>query len=77
MTHCLHCFPCHFLFLTEFSFLPSLEFDNLRLLNPNIGAHHLCARENTHEMPPKKRSGKELSIEGPAQGSGAQTLEPT
>jgi hypothetical protein len=28
-------------------------------------------------MPPKKRSGKELLVEGPLQGTGAQTLEAT
>jgi hypothetical protein len=35
-------------------FPPSLELDNLWLLNPNIGAHRLCARENSNEMPPKR-----------------------
>jgi hypothetical protein len=54
-----------------------LEFDNLQLSNPNIGAHHLCAQKNTHEMPPKKRSGKELSVEGPVQGNRALSLRPT
>jgi hypothetical protein len=74
------CFPhflCHFLFPC-YALLPvSLQFDNLQLSNPNIGAHRLCARVNTHEMPPKKRSGNELLVEGPAQGTGAPTLETT
>jgi hypothetical protein len=61
----------------QFPFLPSLEFDNPRLSNPNIGAHCLCARENTHEMPPKKKPRKELSVEGPPQVTGAQALETT
>jgi hypothetical protein len=52
-----------------------LEFDNLRLSNPNFGGHRLCSRENTHEMPPKKKLGKELSVEGPTQVTGAQALE--
>jgi hypothetical protein len=55
----------------------SLEFNNLRLSNPNIGAHRVCARKNTHKIPPKKRSRKELSVEGPAQGTRAQILKPT
>jgi hypothetical protein len=61
----------------QFPFLPSLEFNNPRLLNPNIGAHHLCARENTHEMSAKKKLGKELSVEGPSQVTEAQALEAT
>jgi hypothetical protein len=48
-----------------------LEFDNLWVSNPNIGAHRLCARENTYEMPPKKKPENELSIDGPSQLTGA------
>jgi hypothetical protein len=48
-----------------------LEFDNLWVSNPNIDAHRLCARENTYEMPPKKKLEKELSIDGPSQLTGA------
>jgi hypothetical protein len=63
-----------FHFLLSF-FPPSLEFNNLRLSNPNIGAHHLCARENTHKMPPKKRPEKELSTEASSQAGGAQVFK--
>jgi hypothetical protein len=55
----------------------SLEFDNLRLSNPNIGVHHLCARENTHEMLPKKRLKKELPAEGTFEATKAQVLKTT
>jgi hypothetical protein len=61
----------------QFPSLPSLEFDNPRISNPNIGAHHLCTRENTHEMPHKKKLGKELSIDGPSQVTRAQALKAT
>jgi hypothetical protein len=54
-----------------------LEFDNLRLSNLNIGTHCLCAQENTHEMPPKKRPGKELPVEASSQAAGAQVLKTT
>jgi hypothetical protein len=54
-----------------------LEFSSSQLSNPNIGAHRLCARENTHEMPPKMKLKKELPTEGSSQASGAQVLETT
>jgi hypothetical protein len=76
----VNCFPhflCHFSFLC-YALLPfSLELDNLRLSNPNIGSHCLCARVKTHEMPPKKKPRKELPVDGPMQSSRAPTLETT
>jgi hypothetical protein len=59
------------------TFPPLLEFDNLQLPNPNIGSHRLSARENSHEMPTKKRSRKELPVEASSQAAGAHVLETT
>jgi hypothetical protein len=54
-----------------------LEFDNFWQSDPNIGTHRVCGRENIHEMPPKKRNGKELPTEDSSQVVGAQVLETT
>jgi hypothetical protein len=65
-------FPVPFSFPRCVSLLFPLE-----LSNPNISAHRLCAQENTHEMPPKKKLGKELPVEGSSQAAGTQVLETT
>jgi hypothetical protein len=70
-------FLCHSMFLCHIYFPLLLELDNLRLSNLNIGARCLCARVNTHEMPPKKKPGKEHLVDGPSQSTGALTLETT
>jgi hypothetical protein len=73
----LHHSLCRFPLLVECRLPFPLDFSSSRLSNPNIGAHRLCARENTHEMPPKMKLKKELPTEGSSQASGAQVLETT
>jgi hypothetical protein len=69
--NCLHHSPCCFPLPVECHLPFLLEFGSSRLSNPNIGTHHLCARENTHEMSPKKKHRKELPVEGSSQEVGA------
>jgi hypothetical protein len=66
-TVCL-AFSVILLFSLKFHFPLPLEFDSLQQLNPNIDAH---------EMPPKKRLGKELPLEGPFEIAGGQVHETT
>jgi hypothetical protein len=73
----VHHSPCYFPLLVECHPPFPLEFSISQLSNPNIGTHHLCARENTHEIPPKKKPRKELPVEGSSQAAGAQVLETT
>jgi hypothetical protein len=75
-TVCL-AFSVVFLFSFEFYFPFTLEFDSLWQSNPNIGAHRLWARENTYGIPPKKRPGKELPLEGSSETAGSQVHETT
>jgi hypothetical protein len=53
---------------------PWLQFTSPWLSNPNIGARHLLARNNTHELPPEKRPGKELPAEGSSQAVRGQVF---
>jgi hypothetical protein len=66
-----------FPFLVECILPFLLDFGSSWLSNPNIGTHRLCARENTHEMPPNRWSRKELSAEDSSQAAGAQPLKTT
>jgi hypothetical protein len=60
-----------------FPFLPHWSSITFGYRTPNIGAHRLCARVNTHVMPPKKKPGKELSADSPSQSIRAPTLKTT
>jgi hypothetical protein len=76
VNYCLT-FRAAFRFCAKFPFLPRWSSITFGYRTPNIGAHRLCARVNTHKMPPKKMPGKELSVDGPSQSTGALTLETT
>jgi hypothetical protein len=73
----LHHSPCCFPLLVECRLPFPLEFGSSRLSNPNIGAHRLCAQEDTHKIPPKNKLRKELPVKGSSQAAGAQVLETT
>jgi hypothetical protein len=77
ISNCLHHSLCHFHLLVECRLPFPLEFSSSRQLNRNIGTHCLCARENTHKMPPKKKLRKEIPTEGSSQAAGAQVLKTT
>jgi hypothetical protein len=68
---------CHFPFccLLQFPFI-RWEFDSLQLSNPqHWRPPWVYARENTHEMPPRKRPRKEFPTEDSSQAIGVQVLK--
>jgi hypothetical protein len=76
VNYCLT-FRAAFRFCAMFPFLPHWSSITFGYQTPNIGAHRLCARMNTHKMPPKKMPRKELLVNGPSQSTGALTLKTT
>jgi hypothetical protein len=77
IVNCCLTFRAAFCFCAKFPFLPRWSSITFNYQTPNIRAHHLCAQVNTHEMPPKKKPGKELSVDGPSQSIRAPTHETT
>jgi hypothetical protein len=73
----LHHFPCHFRFSLCFLFFPYWSSITLGYRTPTLTPTICVLEKKTHEMSPKKRLGKELLVEGPSQGTGAQALEAT